>query len=257
MLGECSLMQNLFIRTCSVAALFAISFFGFTTVGAYAADVAKKPYSDHNGYEEPYDPYESVNRAIYSFNTTLDDFILKPIAKSYRFIVPKEGRQGVSNILDNLSAPVTLLNALLQGDIEYAGTTFWRFTINSTLGAAGIMDVASTAGMPERDEDFGQTLGVYGAGPGAYIMLPLLGPSSTRDAGGRVVDTLSNPLLYILDDYPHLAYRGVAIVDGREAALDITNEIDRTSLDPYAALRSLYLQNREDKVRNGTPRAPL
>jgi len=207
-------------------------------------------------YESIYDPYEDTNRAIYDFNKTLDTYFLAPIVYGYRAVVPELGRQGISNIFDNISEPVTFFNAILQGDAEYAATTFWRFTINSTLGAAGIMDVASAAGMEERTEDFGQTLGVYGVKPGAYIMLPFFGPSNVRDAGGRAVDAVSNPLIYGIDDEVYLVYKAMDIVNGRDATLDLTIEIERTSLDPYAALRSLYMQNRGDRIRNGTPRAP-
>lgn len=207
--------------------------------------------ADEIEYRAVYDPYEEVNRAIYDFNNVLDEYLLAPVVKTYRFILPAEGRQGVSNMLDNIIAPVTFVNALLQGDFAYAGTTFWRFTINTTLGAAGIMDVASAAGMKERKEDFGQTLGSYGVEPGAYIVLPFLGPSNTRDAGGLVVDAFSNPFIYMVNEYTYAGYRAVDVVDARDGTLDITNEIERTSLDPYAALRSLYMQSRADQVRNG------
>lgn len=223
-----------------------------------AQSASEGDYDDSGTYSDAsvYDPYEDVNRAIYGFNKALDEYVLIPVVKGYRFVVPEKGREGIGNVLDNIQSPVTFLNALLQGDFEHAASTFWRFTVNSTLGGAGIMDVASAAGMKEREEDFGQTLGVYGVEPGAYIMLPFLGPSSVRDAGGRVVDAFSNPFIYAVDEDAIIGYNVVNVIDGRDATLDLTMEIERTSLDPYAALRSLYLQNREDRVRNGTPKSP-
>lgn len=217
--------------------------------------VLAAPLAGHARYEdknvEIYDPIESVNRAIYEFNDFLDMVLFKPIAKGYRFIVPKPARKGLHNALKNLNEPVTLLNSVLQGDMENSATSFWRFTINSTLGVAGLFDVAKHGGLPRRTEDFGQTAGVYGAGPGAYLMLPILGPSNGRDLFGRVVDGFTDPFNYALHEDAALGRALLTGLDAREGTLDLLDEINRTSLDPYAAIRSLYTQRRADEIRNG------
>ena len=212
-----------------------------------------KEYPDTNGSVVS-DPIEGVNRVIYKFNRFLDDILIKPVTKGYRFVVPEMARKGVRNALTNLSEPVTLVNSVLQGDVEHSFTTFWRFTINSTFGVAGIFDVAKDAGLVHRNEDFGQTVGVYGSGSGAYLMLPLLGPSNVRDVVGKVVDVFTDPFNYILNNEAILTRTVVAGIDAREATLDLTDHIDKTSFDAYATIRSLYTQKRSDDIRNGKRR---
>lgn len=215
---------------------------------AYAPGSSMGASTDHI-----YDPYENTNRKIHRFNVAVDKAILKPVAKGYRAVVPKIGRQGINNFLRNLMTPVTFLNAMLQGNPEEAASTFWRFAVNSTLGFGGIMDVASAAGMEDNIEDFGQTLAVHGVKTGAYIELPFFGPSDSRDVFGRIVDAFTNPFYYSVNNYILAGYKTADVVDSREKTLDITDDIERTSLDPYAAIRSLYLQHREDMIRNGSP----
>ncbi len=197
------------------------------------------------------DPLEGFNRLIYNFNHAIDVVLIRPVAKAYRFIVPDLARRGVRNVLTNLSEPLTLINSALQGDRENSFTTFWRFTINSTFGIAGIFDVAKDAGLVRRSEDFGQTAGVYGSGTGAYLMLPILGPSNARDALGKVVDVFTDPFYYILTDEALLTRTAVGGLDAREGALDLVDHVESTSLDPYATIRSLYTQKRLDDIRNG------
>lgn len=196
------------------------------------------------------DPLESVNRAIYGFNRFLDKIIIKPAAKTYRFVLPKPVRKGIRNALENLTEPLNLLNSTLQGDKKQAYTSFWRFAVNSTFGLAGTIDVAEYAGLEYRKEDFGQTLGYYGTGSGPYLMLPILGPSNTRDIFGRVVDSVTDPFNYAHEDF--VIVRTITSgIDGREELLDVLDEIDRVSLDPYAATRSLYAQRRASLIKNG------
>ncbi len=197
------------------------------------------------------DPIEGVNRAIYGFNNVVDKTIIKPVAKGYRFIVPELARRGVRNILTNLSEPLTFINSVLQGDVQHGFTTFWRFAINSTYGMGGVFDVAKDSGLENRKEDFGQTSGVYGSGQGAYLMLPIFGPSNARDAFGKVVDIFIDPFDYILTDEGLLVRTGVGGIDARESAINLVDHIERTSLDPYATIRSLYTQKRWDEIRNG------
>lgn len=197
------------------------------------------------------DPLEKLNRGIYKFNHMLDVALFKPIAKGYRFIVPNFARKRVHNAVVNLTEPVTVLNSFLQGNAEHGFGTFWRFTINSTFGIAGMFDVAKNVGLDYRKEDFGQTLGVYGAGNGPYIMLPILGPSNGRDTLGLVVDVFTDPFDYILQEEALIIRTGVSGLDTRTETLNLTDQIEKTSLDPYATIRSLYTQKRSDDIRNG------
>jgi phospholipid-binding lipoprotein MlaA len=199
-----------------------------------------------------YDPLEPMNRGIYRFNTVLDTILLKPVARIYRTALPVWGRDRVTSFLKNLGEPITWLNSVLQGDSTNAFHAFWRFTINSTFGIAGIFDIAQQAGLTETKEDFGQTLGRYGVGSGPYLILPIIGPSSGRDAVGRVADIFSDPFNYILSDDALYVRYGVDLINSRSEALPFTDKIEKTSLDPYATIRSLYLQSRYDDVHNGT-----
>ncbi len=208
------------------------------------------------GFEDVNDPLEGMNRGIFKFNQFADGIIIKPLAIMYRTFIPPEVRRGTRNFLENLRTPITLANDLLQGKIERAGTTVGRFVINSTVGIGGVIDMADKFGMEGHREDFGQTLAVWGTGEGFYLMLPLFGPSNPRDVTGLVVDTFLDPLNYFLEDDLLAARTIVRGVDERESVLDTLDEIERTSLDFYATLRSLYRQRRDDEIRDGAP-APL
>lgn len=200
--------------------------------------------------KDVYDPLEPVNRKIYWFNTKVDTFLMKPIAKGYRKAVPLWGRQRVRSFLNNLNTPVDFFNAVFQGDVDQSFNSFWRFAINSSFGIGGLFDIASLTDLQERDEDFGQTLGVYGVGSGPYLVLPLLGPSTLRDTTGRVVDSVIDPFNY-MDDKVVLARHGLSAIDTRESVLELIDQIEGSSLDPYAGMRSMYMQNQNDKIRNG------
>jgi phospholipid-binding lipoprotein MlaA len=202
------------------------------------------------------DPAEGMNRAVFKFNEVVDNIILKPVATGYRAVVPKPGRKMVHNFLTNMESPVVLVSSLAQGDVHHAFVTFWRFVLNTTFGVGGLFDFASenTKDLVYRDEDLGQALGKWGAGPGPYLVLPIIGPSSGRDAVGLVLDVFADPFTYALEDDEIYIRYGLTTVDARERRLDIIDDIYRTSIDPYATIRSAYLQRRQADVENRTAR---
>jgi phospholipid-binding lipoprotein MlaA len=203
------------------------------------------------------DPLEPVNRAVFQFNYFLDRVVLKPVAVLYRDATPEFVRTGVDNFLANLRTPVNLANDLLQGDFAQSRLTLGRFMLNTILGVGGLVDVGGMVGMPERrSEDFGQTLAVHGVGPGPYLMLPLLGPSNPRDAVGRVVDLGFDPLFFVAPPAVSFGRFGAQTVSTREHNIESFDELQRSSLDLYAAVRTLSRQLRANEIRNGAP-APL
>ena len=205
--------------------------------------------------EETNDPLESVNRLAFAFNEFVNKYLLGPVAKGYNATLPDIVREAISNLLDNVSAPVTLANDLLQAEFGRGFTTATRIVINSTIGIGGFIDVAEKLGFEEHKEDFGQTLAVWGVGEGFYLVLPLLGPSNPRDALGRFfVDTYFDPLGYYLDeqDLDEVGY-GLTALKGIVTYAGIVEELDRlreTSIDFYGTLRSLYRQRREAEINN-------
>lgn len=207
--------------------------------------------------DSPSDPLEPVNRAMFSFNRTADRYVLKPVAKGYQFVVPDFAQRGVVNFFSNLGEPVTIINGALQGKLRQASADTGRFLLNSTAGFAGLLDVATMAGLPRHDEDFGQTLGYWGVGTGAYFMLPLLGPSNGRDLVGRGADYFTNPLYYIQQnnaDQDEVFYGSTALslVSLRTQLLSADSLLDG-AIDPYIFVRTAYLQNRLNKVYDGAP----
>jgi phospholipid-binding lipoprotein MlaA len=196
------------------------------------------------------DPLETVNRGVFSFNEVVDDILLQPVARAYRFAVPEYGRQRVSNVLSNLGMPITFLNSVLQGDSQNAFASLWSFVLNSTFGVAGVFDFSGVnTDLNVHREDFGQTLGTWGVEPGAYLVLPILGPSSLRDTVGLAGDGLADPFNHFDDEI--IVVRTIATaIDTRAGTLDLTDEVYRASLDPYASFRSGYLQKREAMVKN-------
>lgn len=214
-----------------------------------AAPVTSAEASDLGPHDN--DPLEPVNRGIFKVNEVVDGLVLKPAAHIYRGVLPTPVRNGVHNALTNLSAPVVFVNSALQGDNTNMANTFGRFLINSTLGVAGIFDIASEMGVAkENKKDFGQTLGVHGVGTGPFIVLPLLGPSNLRDGFGLAADTAMDPFTYIFDMPTNVAVSGTRIVDRRAELLPLTDRVYRDSLDPYATLRSIYQQHRTKVVKN-------
>ena len=239
-------------------AIFAILFIALANQANAKTVLKKTHFAPQNVLEaddevDYSDPIEPVNRAIFEFNSAVDYVLLRPAAKVYTGAVPQWGRQRVTNFLYNVSEPVTVVNSAFQGDAENAFTSVWRFIINSTFGLLGTFDAATEVGLKARKEDFGQTLAVWGAGEGPYIVLPILGPSSLRDTAGMGVDYAVNPTNWnsVADSDTRTGLYVAKALDSRSSILDITDEIDRTSLDPYASYRSLYLQNRRNEVNNG------
>ena len=203
------------------------------------------------------DPFETANRLMFAVNLAADAIIVRPAAEFYRFAVPAPGRVAVRNFVRNLSSPVILANDLFQGEFERAGTTTKRFFLNTTIGLGGLLDVATGMGHEYHDEDFGQTLGSYGVGGGFYLVLPLLGPSNLRDAFGTGVDFFLDPVNTWArntgrDGIP-IGRTAAEGIDFRARNIETIGELQRTSLDFYAAVRSLYKQTRDSAIRNGAP----
>jgi phospholipid-binding lipoprotein MlaA len=202
------------------------------------------------------DPYEPTNRAIFKFNTAIDNNFAKPVAKFYNHAVPEPARDGLHNILANLNKPVVLGNDVLQGECTMAGQTLARLTVNSTLGLGGILDVATHFGIPDHDNDFGLTLGKWGVGEGPYFVAPFVGPAPPRDLGGKVVDIFMDPLTYARfhgSDTWSAVRGGLGALDDRARNIDTVEQIERTSIDFYATSRSLYRQYRDSEIRDGKP----
>ncbi|MDA0701792.1 MAG: VacJ family lipoprotein [Proteobacteria bacterium] len=204
-------------------------------------------------YEEANDPLEPTNRAIFDFNQGFDRALLKPAAEGYREIFPDGVRSSINNVLHNVRSPVILANDILQGESVRAVETITRFAVNTVLGMGGLFDVAGQYGMERHTEDFGQTLAVWGFGEGFYLMLPVFGPSNPRDTVGLVVDSFIDPLGYFVSFPVTFGRSAVEGIDKRSRALEPLDEIERTSVDFYATIRSLYRQRREDEIRNGEP----
>lgn len=207
--------------------------------------------------DQPADPLEPFNRAMFTFNRTADRYVLKPVATGYKAVMPDFAQRGVINFFSNLGEPITIVNGALQGKFLQATSDTGRFLLNSTAGFAGLMDVATKAGLPRHDEDFGQTLGYWGVGTGAYLMLPLLGPSNGRDLIGRGADYFSNPLYYVQEnnsdeDYIFYGSTALNLVSIRTQLLSADALLDG-AIDPYIFVRTAYLQNRLNKVYDGSP----
>ena len=218
-------------------------------LGACASGPRSEPPRDPTLAPDPFEPF---NRVMLDVNTGLENVIAKPIDTVYRGITPKPVRRGVSNAVDNIGSPVTFLNDILQGRPRQAGKTFARFVVNTVFGIAGLFDIAKTGGLPPHDEDFGQTLAVWGIGNGPYLVLPLFGPTTIRDGVGLGVDTISDPLYWLVND----TATTYAIV-GTETLVSYDNNRDqlkalrKSSIDFYSALRSAYLQHRQSEIYNG------
>lgn len=203
------------------------------------------------------DPIEPFNRYIFEVNRFGDEFVLKPVATIYRGAVPDVARESVTNALANLRLPWTAANDVFQGELARAGTATARFVLNSTFGFFGLFDMAKDVGLPHHDEDFGQTLGVWGVTGDPYIVLPVLGPSSPRDATGRVADTFLDPVTIVAKGGSiggagngFTTARTVAtVISGRERTLEALAELERGQ-DFYAAVRSAYRQSRAAEIRN-------
>jgi phospholipid-binding lipoprotein MlaA len=203
------------------------------------------------------DPFEDANRAIFDFNQVVDRNVLVPVAKAYRTVLPDTVRDSLRDFLRNLRAPLIFANDALQGEFERAGQTFARFTLNSTIGLAGFVDVAGRWGeLPYHEDDLGLTFGVWGVPEGPYLVVPILGPSTPRDLSGQVAEGFGDPFNRLVTGNPYTLYwipfvrGGVAGIDQRSRYIETLADIERTSLDYYATIRSLYRQRRAALIRH-------
>jgi phospholipid-binding lipoprotein MlaA len=203
------------------------------------------------------DPFEPVNRIFFDFNMFLDRTILRPVTRFYVDYVPEAFRYSIHNVLEILNTPIVMMNELLQGDVDRFMHTTGRATVNIIAGL-GVLDIAGEKA-PPIDEDFGQTLATWGSPGGPYLVLPLLGPSNIRDAIGKGVDSVADPTPYLIANYASthtsrlfsISRMGATVLDKRSRILGELEELERTSLDFYATVRSLYIQKRRDDIRNG------
>ena len=208
---------------------------------------------------ETKDCFEGLNRGIFAFNQVLDNVIIEPVAKGYRFL-PSPIREGTSNALSNLSLVVTIPNNILQGDMSLAGKNSARFVVNSTLGILGIFDPASKMGLNDYEkEDWGQTFAKWGVGEGCYLVLPILGPSTLRDATASLINYTGGNAWYnitvdedthYVSDFDYYASRGLSGVDFRAKNIESFNNLEKNSIDFYASVKSLYLQDRKRRILN-------
>lgn len=199
------------------------------------------------------DRWEGFNRGVYKFNDVVDRATLKPVAKGYKKVTPHWMRVGIGNFFSNLDYPATILNQFLQGKARLGLRDTGRFLVNTTLGVAGLLDVATPLGLEKNDEDLGQTLAVWGVGSGPYLTLPLFGPSSLRDAPTRMFDFFTDPLTYV--DAPWEVQWGERVLDvvhGRSELLSLDPTLQRT-YDPYAFIRDAWIQQREFAIFDGNP----
>jgi len=205
------------------------------------------------GEESPpvsvHDPIEPVNRGIFYVNDKLYRWVFRPIAKGYRYVVPEGVRTAVRNFFFNLGTPIRAANTLLQGKFKATGTELARFAINSTIGIAGLFDPAKEWNLVRKEEDTGQTLGVYGLGHGMYVVLPILGPSSARDAVGFVGDTFLDPLAYISPAEAAIGANAVRSETNLSFKIEEIDELTGAAVDPYIAVRDAYIQSREKHVK--------
>lgn len=246
------LFSTLVIVGLATAPVMAAAPIAAATSKVEGKEVAKPPVAVE--VSPIYDPIEPFNRAVFQFNRFIDFILLKPVTKVYTTITPEFAQTGVTNFLSNLGEPVTMLNKLLQGDFEGFRTSTSRLYINSVFGVLGLVDTADKMGIHSVNADFGQTLGKWGVGHGAYLVLPLMGPSSVRDGAGRVVDTFTDPYnLVFLDsetEWPLYARAGLTVVDARARYGDEIDRTMKTAVDPYVTFRSIYAQRRAYVVQD-------
>ena len=235
--------------------IFVSFFISFNSIAG--TDGEKTMSKSSNG--ETKDCFEGLNRGIFAFNQVLDNVIIEPFAKGYRYL-PSPIREGTSNALSNLSLVVTIPNNILQGDMSLAGKNSARFVVNSTLGILGIFDPASKMGLNDYEkEDWGQTFAKWGVGEGCYLVLPVLGPSTLRDATASLINysggnawyniTVDEDTRYV-SDFDYYASRGLSGVDFRAKNIESFNNLEKNSIDFYASVKSLYLQDRKRRILN-------
>ena len=256
--------KKLIITLVAITSLFCLESFAQDKKQKDLAQLSVLADEEFESYESDNaliirDPFEKYNRKVYAFNEFVDRYFLEYVAIAYRREVPKKVRKSVRNFLTNLTSPLSAVNSLLQGKTDNALATFSNFLVNSTIGVAGFINVAEEKGITYHREDFGQTLGHYRVGSGYYLMLPILGPSSTRDFAGLAVDKAVGPLDFnqleiggrvnAVDSGYRLALAAITGIDKREQLIDIIDDIRVDSFDPYATIRSAYLQRRLSEIK--------
>ena len=235
--------------------IFLTSFISFS---ANAGSEGEEELSKKSSSEVK-DCFEGINRGVFAFNQALDASLFEPLAKGYR-LLPSPIRSGTSNFLSNLSLVVTVPNNVLQGDIGLAGRNTARFVVNSTVGILGLFDPANKMGLNDYNkEDYGQTLGRWGVGEGCYLVLPVLGPSTARDTVGSLTNYLGGDAWYnitvgqdthYVSDFDYYASKGADGIDFRAKNLEAINNLEKNSIDFYASVKSLYLQDRRKRILN-------
>jgi phospholipid-binding lipoprotein MlaA len=255
-------------RLRAVVTLRVLAFAVFLFVGASsspAREAAAAPSSgstasgaewldDAEDEEASVDPWEPFNRKMFTFNSRLDDYALRPLATGYAKIVPLGARRSIGRFFYNIRSPKRFANNILQGKPVRGGVVVLRFIVNSTLGVGGLFDPAKRwFGLEKRDEDFGQTLGVYGVPPGPYLVVPVFGPATVRDAIGWVGDIALDPLTYLVSGTFVIVAQAAGEfsnrVNYRSLTLDLFEDVDRFTLEPYVAVQDFYLQKREHDVQ--------
>jgi len=206
-----------------------------------------------DGQRDPGDPWESYNRGMHQFNTEFDDAIFQPVARGYQAVTPEVVDTGITNFFNNLRDFTSAVNNLLQLKLSRVVSDVGRIVINSTVGLLGFIDVASNLDIPSYKEDFGQTLGYWGVGPGPYFVLPILGPSSVRDAISLIPDWYTQPVAYLDDRGTRWALAILYGIDKRADLLGASRVLEEAALDPYSFTRDAYLQKRRNDVYDGNP----
>ncbi|MDF3839668.1 VacJ family lipoprotein [Cupriavidus basilensis] len=201
----------------------------------------------------PKDPIEPFNREVFRINEDFDKGVMRPVAQLYTDYIPSPVRTAIDNAFSNVSDVYSAVNNLLQGKPTRAAEDSMRVAINSVLGIGGLIDIATPAGLPKYKEDFGQTLGVWGAPAGPYLVLPLFGPSTVRDTAGMLVDRQMDPSAYLDPVWARNTLTGVRFVSTRASLLGATNLIEQAALDKYSFMRDAYLQRREYQIYDGNP----
>jgi phospholipid-binding lipoprotein MlaA len=242
----------------NIKSLLIIAYIVFINFSALS-DEADKVTTTSSDFEttynedEIYDPIEPINRAIFRFNNVADKIILEPVAKGYRKL-PSPVQSGISNFLSNLRMPLVIVNQLLQGQGRNAAESTGRFLVNTTVGVFGLGDVADKIGLEEKDEDYGQTLAIWGVGDGFYIVLPIFGPSNLRDTAGLLLTATTDPVnAYAISEgegWVVPVRTTINAVDRRSKIIDEVNALRNNSIDYYAAVRSSYYQNRKAAILN-------
>lgn len=221
----------------------------FSFVSAIALFTASCASATNYDKHDPNDPYESFNRVMFDFNMRLDKYILKPVAKGYRAITTPDIRERVRSAFNNIKEPISAVNQLLQGEFKRSGTSVGRFVVNSTLGLAGTFDVASAWGLEYHPDGFEETLAKWCVPSGPYLVLPFIGSTTPRAFTGEIADSFTNPVYWLTEDredgyYAYAGYIAVKTVINREAVLDLSDDLQRNSVDFYTTMKSAYMQNK-------------